>query len=474
LQLDADPRRVSLVASALAGALPAPIPADSRTTIEAGLEQIRTGIVDLVMVSPELAENGGLEALRSVSPDARRIPVVILADAADDGAAIEAVRRGAEDYLVASSINPVMLARVVRYSVERARHEAELSASTERLRSLLASVQSPVLALDDSMTVLYCNDAYAHFTGRAVTDIEGESLTVLFPEVVETASYGAYRASLETGRAQEVEGPFRDRYLRTRVFRAPFGLVAVAEDITSHKKAEEALRERTRELEAKNEELDAFSHTVAHDLRNPLGVIRGFAEQLIDHRDAMEPGEIRQCLDAVLGASVKMNTIIDELLLLAGVRKGREVAAVPLDMGLIVSEAMLRLSHITAELDAEIVVRGTLPTALGHGPWVEEVWVNYLSNALLHGGRPPRIVIEGAGESDFVRFSVQDNGNGISPEEEAALFAPFTRLHDGRTPGHGLGLSIVRRIVERLNGRVGVASTPGEGSAFWFTLPRSS
>jgi two-component system sensor histidine kinase/response regulator len=120
---------------------------------------------------------------------------------------------------------------------------------------------------------------------------------------------------------------------------------------------------------------------------------------------------------------------------------------------------------------------------VGHGPWIEEVWANYISNALKYGGSPPRIEL-GAdppppsppsggteGEARMVRFWVRDNGPGLTPEEQARLFTPFTRLEQVRAKGHGLGLSIVRRIVEKLGGQVGVESEVGQSSTFSFTLP---
>jgi two-component system, sensor histidine kinase and response regulator len=100
------------------------------------------------------------------------------------------------------------------------------------------------------------------------------------------------------------------------------------------------------------------------------------------------------------------------------------------------------------------------------------VWVNYLSNAIKYGGPQP-VVTLGAEElpGGFVRCWVQDSGPGLSAEQQAQLFTPFTRLHTASAPGHGLGLSIVQRIVTRLGGEVGVESAPGQGSRFFFTLP---
>jgi two-component system sensor histidine kinase/response regulator len=121
------------------------------------------------------------------------------------------------------------------------------------------------------------------------------------------------------------------------------------------------------------------------------------------------------------------------------------------------------------------------PSVVGHAPWIEEIWVNYISNGCKYGGVPPRLELGAQVLADgWVQFWVHDNGNGVSPEEQPRLFTPYTRLgqmQDGsllvRARGHGLGLSIVRRIVEKLGGQVGVESenVPGCGSTFSFTLP---
>jgi two-component system sensor histidine kinase/response regulator len=158
--------------------------------------------------------------------------------------------------------------------------------------------------------------------------------------------------------------------------------------------------------------------------------------------------------------------------------RGVDVDVQPLDMARIVTEARLRLARPIQEHQAEIVVPDAWPKALGYAPWIEEVWVNYLSNAIKYGGRPPRVelgaVVQAGGSAPpAARFWVRDNGPGLTPEEQARLFVPFTRLAQASAKGHGLGLSIVRRIVEKLGGEVGVESTgmPGQGSLFFFTLP---
>jgi two-component system sensor histidine kinase/response regulator len=245
---------------------------------------------------------------------------------------------------------------------------------------------------------------------------------------------------------------------------------AVGRDTTERKQAEESLHQRTVELQARNEELDAFAHTVAHDLKNPLSVIIGFVEVLREDDAFILAEERRKYLHNIERIGRKMDDITEALLLLAQVPQ-MEVEMEPLDMAHVVNEALLHLGRMIQEQQAEIVLPDAWPQALGYGPWVEEVWLNYLSNAIRYGGRPPRVELGATVQPDgWVRFWARDNGDGLTPEGQARLFAPFMRLDEGHVPGHGLGLSIVRRIVEKLGGQVGVESQVGQGSVFTFTL----
>ena len=225
------------------------------------------------------------------------------------------------------------------------------------------------------------------------------------------------------------------------------------------------------ELRRLNEELDAFAHTAAHDLQNPLNLIINYAA-LLD-QEARLSEEQQEYLNGLTRNAHRMNNVIEELLLLAGVRKAH-VEMKPLNMGRIVAEAQLRLSHMIQEHQTEFFFPERWPSAWGHAPWVEEVWINYLSNGIKYGGQPPQLRLGATERSDgMVSFWVRDNGPGLTPEHQTRLFTPFTRLNQVRATGHGLGLSIVRRIVKRLGGDVGVESegVPGQGCKFFFTLP---
>jgi PAS domain S-box-containing protein len=247
-------------------------------------------------------------------------------------------------------------------------------------------------------------------------------------------------------------------------------LITISRDITAQKQAAEALRRTAEDLQVRIEELDAFAHTVAHDLKSPLSNIIGFVEWLQTRPDL--PDDERQAyITAVKRNAVKMDNIIDELLLLAQVRKA-EVELNPIDMARLVVEAQARLAFLIVEKRAVISLPGRWPPALGYAPWVEEVWVNYLSNAIKYGGQPPHVEL-GYNElpNDTLRYWVRDNGRGIPLEEQADLFTAFGENSKVRATGHGLGLSIVRTIVEKMGGQVGVESALGQGSTFYFMLP---
>jgi signal transduction histidine kinase len=220
-----------------------------------------------------------------------------------------------------------------------------------------------------------------------------------------------------------------------------------------------------------NKELDAFAHTVAHDLQNPLGMIISYTHILLEDLPKIETAETLDILYRVGQAGQKMNNIIQALLLLSGVRKA-EVQLTPLDMADVVGQSLQRLDSMVVEYQGEIVLPETWPVATGYAPWVEEVWVNYLSNGLKYGGKPPCLELGATFLPDgMISFWVKDNGQGLSSQQQDALFTEFIRLNEVRVEGHGLGLSIVHRIVTKLGGQVGVESKAGEGCKFYFTLP---
>lgn len=243
-------------------------------------------------------------------------------------------------------------------------------------------------------------------------------------------------------------------------------------DVTERRQAEQEIRQFNAELQARNAELDAFAHTVAHDIKNPLHLIIGYADVLAENFARLLAADVTDALRSIWRSARKLDNITDNLLLLSEVRQ-KQIDVEPLDMGGIVAEARLRVANLIDE-QTTIDLPDTWPIAIGYEPWIEEVWINYLSNALKYAARPAHIELGGAVQPDGqVRFWVRDNGAGVAPAEQARLFEAYYRPTHTLKGGHGLGLSIVKRIVERLGGTVGMDSSgvPGEGSTFYFTLP---
>jgi signal transduction histidine kinase len=270
----------------------------------------------------------------------------------------------------------------------------------------------------------------------------------------------------------------------------PAGRLLFLRDITPRKQVEEQLRHYALELEAQNQELDAFTYAVAHDLKDPLATLIGYSDYLHDNLQRIPGDELLDCLEVLRDTGHMMINIVDQLLLLARVRRHTTVEVEVLDLEAMLCRVQERLAQLVAATGAQILLPDRWPEVESYAPWVEEVWVNYLSNALRYGGRPeggipPRVEVgygphpglqqAGAPAGDPglpVCFWVRDNGPGLTEREQSQLFVEFTRLVRSRPGGSGLGLAIVRRIVEKLGGEVGVQSEPGQGSLFWFTLPR--
>ena len=237
-------------------------------------------------------------------------------------------------------------------------------------------------------------------------------------------------------------------------------------DISLRKQVEQELKER-------NEALDAFAHTVAHELNDALTSLMGMSSFLAEDNTNITKKELDKSLKDIAHSSSKMSIIVTELLRLANIRK-KEVKPVPLDMKTIVAETMNRLNEMIKENRAEILLPDSFIPALGHAPWVEEVWYNYICNAIKYGGQPPRIEIgSNTCQNDYVQFWIKDNGKGFPPSKKKDIFSQSRYLDQHHLHGHGFGLSIVKQIVEKLNGQVDVNSEIGKGSVFSFILPKA-
>lgn len=257
------------------------------------------------------------------------------------------------------------------------------------------------------------------------------------------------------------------------------GRIFLLHDISMRKNALDAsvesnilLKKEILENERLIADLDAYARSVAHDLKNPIGGVIGLTEFIKEDILNQKQDQAFELLDILNEQGHKMLTIVDELLLLSRIRK-EDIQPIEIDMQSIVNNAINRLRQPIKERGAKFKLPEKWPVVKGNPQWIEEVWVNLISNAIKYGGDPPEIVI-GTEKmiSGWNRFWIQDNGNGLPAELYEKLFTDFERLGQQTAEGHGLGLSITKRIIEKLGGQVLVSSKniPGKGCIFSFTL----
>jgi signal transduction histidine kinase/CheY-like chemotaxis protein len=503
-----------------------------------GLAMYNAGDYDVLAVDQKMPVHDGLEVIRILASSGSLPPTIMITGTGNEQIAIEAMKLGAGDYIVKdveggyfdllpSVIEQVLCQRRLVEEKERAMEALEQLNRNLALLNLMSQKFAATLDLQQIMDLLMQAVTETIGTGGSSVWLQDkEEEGALICQAAFRDEQSRYLVNLRLGPGQGIAGwtaqnkqsiivprasedprfcPEIDRKIgfhTVSVLAVPLQVrdevigvlelvnklnddfdsddLALVETLAipaaisiDNARLVEELYQYTIELQARNEELNAFAHTVAHDLKSPLSPIVGLARFLEESHKIMSDEEIKESLRIIVRSGNKMGNIINELLLLAQVRD-TEVEMEPLNMTGIVSEAQVRLAHIIDESQAEIIVPETWPVALGYGPWVEEVWINYLSNAIKYSGESPRVELGADVQSDGeVRFWVKDNGPGLKPEEQKWLFTEFTQLKQVRAEGHGLGLSIVRRIVEKLGGQVGVESEgiPGKGSTFMFTLP---
>ncbi|MBE0645810.1 MAG: PAS domain S-box protein [Bacteroidetes bacterium] len=396
---------------------------------------------------------------------------------------------------------PTMVVVFARDVTDEIRGQDTLRREEEKFRGIIENSTDGIVLMDNSGRIIEWNPSMERITG--ITKPEALSLfywDVQFRMLPEKSRQDAARLDeikketqeyLETGNPDWLHRLFQQwiqqpdgerRFIEMVSFRvnSSFGTLtgSVTRDITEIKLAEQDVEEKNRllgeqnaELRERNEELDTFTHSVAHDLKNPLSLILGYADMVQFEGGEFSVEELTDYMSSILFNGRKMIAIINSLLLLASVRE-EDVDFNRIEMQQIVSDALRRLQKQINDNRSTIILPDEWFVPRGYAPWIEEVWVNYIGNAVKYGGKGCHVSITAEKLPDgMLRYSVADNGPGIPAHRLGELFQPFTRLAQAKIEGHGLGLSIVKRIIEKTGGEVDVVSEEGRGSTFSFTLP---
>jgi PAS domain S-box-containing protein len=370
-----------------------------------------------------------------------------------------------------------------------------LAESYNRIRPLFQAVeQSPVsiLITDTKARIQYVNRHFTRVTGYRAEDVIGKTPRLFKSgqtpkSVYEDMWHTIAGGGIWTGRLynRKKDGTlYWEETVITGIVDEQGRLinyVAVKEDITAHVEAENRIRElneslerrvteRTDELERANKELQAFSSTVSHDLRAPLRAINGFSRLLLDNESANLSADGKSLLDRVVANSNKLGTLIEEILEYS--RAGQKpLERSTVDLGKL---ACAVAEELAAHHPAARIEVASLPLVDGDTTMLHQVLSNLIGNALKFsaGRAQPRIEVGCRQKDGEEVFFVRDNGAGFDMRYAGRLFGMFQRLHNEKDfPGTGVGLAIVKRLIERHGGRIWAESAPEAGATFYFTVP---
>jgi PAS domain S-box-containing protein len=367
-------------------------------------------------------------------------------------------------------------------------YERQLKESEARFRAVFERSDAGIAIWGTDFVYLAVNDAMCRLLGYDAEEIVGKRKVT--DDQPPDDEVGAQLA--EKIRRGELRSNIRDRplvgrdgtvhWVRVQVSAMPgpdsrpAAYVSIFVDITEAKKVqlqveemnrdlEQRVRQRTQELESLVGELEAFSYSVSHDLRAPLRAINSFARLLRDEEAGRLSAEGQRLLGVVETNARRMAVLVDGLLEFS--RLGRQtIATSAIDMGALLGEVLRELDAGRAELRI-----GALPGCCGDSVLLRQVWSNLLSNAIKYSRGRDAPVIEAGYDDAQGAYFVRDNGVGFDMQYAEKLFDVFQRLHGGpEFEGSGVGLAIVKRIVQRHGGRVWARSAPGEGATFYFSV----
>jgi PAS domain S-box-containing protein len=345
------------------------------------------------------------------------------------------------------------------------------------------NLRDGMLVVDSVNRIVDANAAFYRMTGFVQKDVLGNQVNNIFSDlkiaVKSFSDENDFTIDMQMFVASELQDIEVKYHRISDSGNKTLGGIYMLTNITTRKMILDAIADsnKRRKLELIEKEklildLDAYARSVAHDLKNPIASVVSFSELIKSRIAENDMSEVGDMIGHVYDQSKKMIGIIDGLLMLSRIRK-EDIVKTSIYTGEILDSVLKRLEGEISKHNARIEKPDSWPLVMGHPQWIEEVWVNLISNALKYGGVPPviRLGYDKVDESSY-RFWIQDNGNGLPETSLKKIFKDFERLGKKDADGYGLGLPIVKRIFEKLGGSIVAASSnlPGEGCIFSFTL----
>ena len=387
------------------------------------------------------------------------------------------------------SLDKATAIAAIALEAQRSRHRLE--DREQRFRSLFAYVPEAVFELALDGTVLNCNSAALQMSGYRHAELVGHALveTVALEDRARMLEHLQRAAAGETQmvelRRQRPDGSIyvsESTELPIIVDNQRVGVFAIVRDVTTERAAQLSLETALDALKAHNRELEEFAFVASHDLQEPLRKVRAFGDRLRTHLSATEDDAVRDYITRMSAAAERMQRLIDDLL--AYSRVGKRVERWDsIDLNAILQGVLGDLETHIEQKQAQVTAE-LLPTIDGDATWLRQVMQNLISNALKFSiaERAPQIRIDseifrrGSHRDSpiWIRLRISDNGIGFEDRHAERIFAPFQRLHgQSEYAGSGIGLAIVRRIVERHGGRISAKGQTGNGAVFTVELPQS-
>lgn len=377
--------------------------------------------------------------------------------------------------------NLATAAQLAAIGIARAADRRRLQESQQRFRSLFAFNPDPVFSFDLHGNFFSINDAGQQLLGLSEAEIIGQHFTQLISSD-QQAEIREHLQAASAGMPQHYETRLRDRQHKTLtldVTNLPIvvdaqivGVFGIAKDVSERHQTQQELQATLLELERSNKELQEFAFVASHDLQEPLRKIQAFSERLASRSTALDD-EDRDYLQRMNSAAARMQALIVDLLNYSRVHtRGQPLQ--PLDLNQLLGEVLVDMETAIEQSHARIEFP-QLPAVLGDPSQLRQVLQNLLSNALKFqpAGNQPliRLYVE-AQDGAHWTLCIADNGIGFDEKYLDRIFNPFQRLH-GREAyaGTGIGLAIVKKIVERHGARITASSAPGQGSVFRITFP---